>query len=144
METYKTEAMETLGDNIYSYLTDIDNKLDKCMDDYYNACETSNMMKDSLALFESVRTMMQMCFLGMIDEHQILLIVKDMIVREMRNREGVCVEYDKDTVLWQNYMKTVEKNLDGYYSYLMKELTKFETDMDKYVRVFESDYAKNK
>jgi len=109
-ELYKTSVAQALNESVYSRVDNVDYWLDKLVHNYTEACETSNMLEDFMHLFRSVRNMMN-DFLGGITNEQIYHIVKDIIVREIRDRLNITTDEASDSVLWSEYWETLDKNI---------------------------------
>lgn len=109
-ELYKTSVAQALNESVYSRIEVVDYWLDKLVYDYTEACETSNMLEDFMHVFKSVRFLMN-DFLGGITNEQIYHIVKDIIVREIRDRLNITTDEASDSVLWDEYWETLNKNI---------------------------------
>ena len=107
---YKSEYLNTLSDNIHVKLHTIDNALQTCLDDYYEACETSNMLGDTMKLFAAVQGFS--VAIKHDSERDDAWMVRDLIVAEMREREWEVESKYTDDELWNQYVDTLKKNME--------------------------------
>ena len=138
MDSYKSCVINVLNENLYSYLDDVDNKLNKCMRDY------SDMVKGTMALFDSVRTMVNMCLFGNVNDNQISMMVEDLIAREMRLCEEIPYEKKTNNQLWQEYRATMEDNMDRVLFSCVHEVRKAKHNIMRYTGAFDTNYLESK
>lgn len=121
MKNYKTSVAQALNESVYSRIEVVDYWLDRLVCDYTEACETSNMVEDFMMFFGSVRYLMNN-FLGGITNEQVYHIAKDLIIREIRDRNNLATDKVLDSSIWDEYWDALNENIksriDDYTWYL--------------------------
>ena len=142
METnmnYKSEYLNALENNIKVRLHAIDCALDTCLNDYYDACETSNMLGDTMKLLASVQK-----FSSTIkhdNERDDTCMLMSLIVEGMRGREGEYLEKYSDDAVWNQYVETLEENMNLELDRREYELGKFIDDVKIYNHFFDANWV---
>ena len=143
MNSYKSCVINVLNENLYSYIDDVDNKLNKCIHDYYDKPSDCDMLKDTMALFDSVRTMVNMCLFGNVTDVQVSMMVEDLIAREIRLCDEIPYEKKTNNQLWQEYRAVLEDNIDKNIWATVHEVRKVKHNVVRYINSFDTNYEES-
>ena len=135
---YKTEYLSKMEKDICVKLYVMDNALQTCLDDYYDACETSDMLGDTMKLLASAQA-----FSSAIrhdNERDDMWMVRDLIVAGMREREGEYLDKYNDDAVWSQYVLALEHNMELELERKRYELGKFMDNVKIYNHFFDANW----
>ena len=139
---YRNEYLNVLGRDAEVIFHEIDSALETCLNDYYDACETSDMLSDTMKLFGKVEHLLSLFFRS-VSNKLVAEFTTELIVSEMREREWEVESKYTDDELWQQYVDTLEKNMDYELERKMYAVRKFQEDAKIYTSAFDSDWLES-
>lgn len=136
---YKSKYLGKMEDIIYVKLHAMDNALQTCLDDYYDACETSDMLGDTMKLYATIQK-----FSSAIrhdNERDDTCMLMDVIIEGMREREGEYLDKYSDDAVWNQYVKVLEQNMNFELDRKRYELGKFRDNVSIYNHLFDANWV---